>query len=309
MPISDTCPASGRYGAVSLGGVITSTVRNWQTSIMQDSKSISASNTHGGTNRRPGLYDWNGNFQTFDGNPAAYPGQEFQFIGYAGPDDLGDIGGTGYGATGPALLESITTDWNFVANDPVTTTHNMVSKGPLLNYADASIWDGSDPLAVQASVCPMLLYKVSALGVIDANPIAICFQSVNFNLTSNPKEFANSCTGGWKSRMLGFYDWTAAFVVDEADTKKVKSVTVGATPLVPGDYVSARLYVNATQYWLLNYGIVESFNNYNVNIETGDIITYTINLQMSGCNAHDMTGATITGPDGFELWSPAEPTA
>jgi hypothetical protein len=280
---------SGQHGAVSFKGAPLSTIRNWQTSITSELKTFVASNTKGGTGRRPGIFDWNGTFGQYGGVPVALPGDAGAFIGYPGPED-GIVGSSGPCAEGPAMIQQLSTTWNWVTDEIVSTVYNMVGTGPLIANS-ALVQDASTPNTTRSSACAP--WQFTPVGGAVQSP---CIQQATLNVLVNLKEFANSCTGGFKSRTTGVIDWNLSLTLDEADVTKLVGMT-------PGVFCAIKAFVNPTLFWQLNYGLIGDFSNYNVNIETGDIITYNVNFSMASDNgaAVPVAGA-ITAPGGVAYW-------
>jgi hypothetical protein len=70
-------------------------------------------------------------------------------------------------------------------------------------------------------------------------------------------------------------------------------------------FVGIDAFVNNIQAWGLEFGIVQDFTNYKVNIETGDIISYTVNILMStdtGVAGSAFALGTVLAPDGRTIW-------
>lgn len=289
MPLSATCPMSGRYGAASFGSVL-STIRDWRVGISSDLKTFIASNTHGGTGRRAGIFDWQGSFNQYGGMPVALPGDSGTFIGYPGPGD-GIIGSNGPCATGPAVISQLQTTWNWMTNEIIQTAYTMMGDGPLTNSVDV-VTDASTPVTTKSSAAAA--WAFTPVGGSLAN---YCIQQAVLTLMISQKEFANSCTGGWKGRKAGPCDWNLALTMDEADMTKL----VG---WVPGAFIAIKAYINATQFWDLKWGIIQDFVDYSVNIETGDIVSYTVNIAMATDDGN-VTAGHIIAPDTTTYWPAA----
>jgi hypothetical protein len=288
---------SGRHGAISVGGAVASTIKNWHVTVLNELKTYVASNTKAGTGRRPGLWDWNGSFEQYGANPCCLPGDTVNFIGYAGPSS-GVPGSAGPCATGPAFIESLSTVWNWVNNELVQTTYNMVGAvtgtgaGQFgLAFASNTIIDSSSPNVLASGLClPPTVTKVGG------SAGALCFEQATFTLTVPRQQFASSCTGSWRGSKPGIWDWTLALVMDEADVSLVS--------FKPGDFVSVSLPIGSSSgagAWGLQYGIVQDFSDYVVDIETGAIITYTVNIAMSEDDGTGTIGS-ITAPSGTVIW-------
>jgi hypothetical protein len=265
------------------------------------------------------LFDWTGNFYQYCGVPLAYPGDQGLFIGYAGPGNVppgppgtGVPGTIGPSVQGLAMVSQLVQNWNWLTNDIITVNYQMVGKDELFSPPDLLIQDPSHPKTNRASECAPWVFTPYQSDVngkplgIEGTPFTLCLQQATLTVTANAKEFANSCTGGWKSRIQGPFDWNLAIVLDEADIKQLKDPTDDITfGLRPGMFVGIDAFVNNIQAWGLEFGIVQDFTNYKVNIETGDIISYTVNILMStdtGVAGSAFALGTVLAPDGRTIW-------
>jgi hypothetical protein len=77
-----------------------------------------------------------------------------------------------------------------------------------------------------------------------------------------------------RKRVPGIIDWNVSLVVQNSDL-----ATAGCAV---GDYVALKLFEGVTNFWDLQWGLVTSFTDIAVDRESGAIIQYTINIEMSG---------------------------
>jgi hypothetical protein len=261
---------SGRYGAVSVGGALSS-IRNWRSSRNLEPVLIVASNTKAGHARRPGVSDWSGSYAAWGASPAVMPGGTGTFIGYLGPTS-GIEGSVGPAVSGPMMVNGITVMWDYTAGAAINHTVNMEGNGPLTSTT-ATIVDGSNVNA--PPIGPSIIQiKIGAGG----SYAAICVAQATLNINSANQGYVNSCnySGGVLSRkrVPGIIDWNVSLVVQNSDL-----ATAGCAV---GDYVALKLFEGVTNFWDLQWGLVTSFTDIAVDRESGAIIQYTINIEMSG---------------------------
>jgi len=120
--------------------------------------------------------------------------------------------------------------------------------------------------------------------------------------------YSNSCTYNApkkamsRKRESGPVDWNLAVVSDD-----VTFYNLGTFPV--GSYVLVKLYVTTTLYYELWYGIIESYTDFTVNRETGELISYTMNILMAADKDGTMPGSPVDGkivlPGIVTPWWPA----
>jgi len=282
-------PVSGKYGVVADSIGVISDIRQWTVNQTVDSKSFGASNLKGGTNRRAGLLDWTGSFIRSDKYPLPLllPGFDIDFKGYVGdgiaPNSLGLT------STGLAFIDSLNVVWNWETNELQTLTYNMMSQASILAQSQQQANDTSTPNAIQSAkaVVQIATFADSAF----ANFLPICVKPATLNLLANPQSSSSSCTvvaGPFQTqaRKSGLVDWNLALVMDAITTAPFFSGDPGAQHPVfgPGDFVIVRILPDSLvidEYWELQYGFVNDISNFIVNIETGELVSYTFNISMA----------------------------
>lgn len=292
MPPSPTNPLSGRWGAVAIGSTATpaGTVRNWMVNSLQTPKTFVASNTKIGTGRRTGLFDWNGNFGSYSPFPVAMPGQEFGFIGYVGPDDGITPHGIGTTADGPAILESITINWDWMTNEIISMVYNFQGNGELV-ITTSALADTRPIFAEPSSIAHPTLEIYTGETPVEWTP---CVQSCSLTISASLLPYSNSCVSPFLLRRAGIIDWTLAMVLQESDIQNATNTV----PIEEGMYAMVTLPVSPSQFYRLRFGKVRDFTNYVVDIETGKLVNYTINFDMSIDDENENDGfGSIYVPD------------
>lgn len=283
---------SGKTGVVN----DQSTVRNWSIVDTLTLPKFVASNMRFGTGRRRGVGSWTGNFGQYGVTPTVLPGDIFSFLGYTAPTN--DTPGTnGERATGDAIVNSVQLNWNWRGGEILNSVVNFAGHLAVTFAQGADIDDDTDPNVPEVGGL-IIEYNIGG-GWVTMDSIV----SAALTISADNKDYVNSGTyvgvypNGqlWTGRKSGPIDWTLA-IVQENEIR-------GAYALQKGMDVQLRLYIDNTDFWLLKWGKVREFTNLNVDIETGNILGRTINIDMNG---HDGTGlGEITLPGESTPWWPS----
>lgn len=291
-------PVSGKYGVVedTSGIGVISDVRQWNINQTVDSKSFGASNLKGGTNRRAGLLDWTGSFMRSDKFPNALlmPGLDINFRGYVGngiaPNALGLT------QSGLAFIDSLNVEWNWETNELQTLTYNMMSQASILAQSQAAQNDTTNPArAIQSAKA---VVQIATATDSFTKFVPVCVRQASLNLLANPQNSSTSCTvvtGPFQTqrRLAGLADWNLSLVMDAITTNPFHSGLAPPAPppggndvtWSPGDFVIIRILPDfvavPTEFWELKYGFVNDVTNFTVNIETGELVSYTFNISMA----------------------------
>jgi len=280
---------SGQNGAAFGSGEVLGTLANWTISETADTKTFAASNTVGGTGRRKGNIDWSGSAKQYVGWPSTgmMPGDAFDFLGFIAPRG-GQPGGVGPFLGGPAMVERVTLTVDWAASALVELMTTFLGKGELVKSATDGRWiDESNPMAFPSSDVAVEICTWSS-----GNPIwlPLCATKAVLAFSAASTAFASSCTGPYVDRKGGTVDWSLLLTLNEAD--------VSALPLTlkPNMYIGAKIkFLAEGLEYLLTWGLVKDFTNFNVDVETGAIITYDMLVEMSVDTGPD------TGVDGEVL--------
>lgn len=249
-----------------------STVRNWQINDNMTPARFVASNTRGGTGRRRGPKSWTGSFGAYGGIPAVMPGEIFAFSGYTAPAN--DVGGSGKLYQGDAIVDSLGLSWNFQSGELIS--YQIGFSGHLeLTITDGVEADVSDPAAFEPCSAKLEYSNDSqgssggSSGFVEWDDIV----QVNINITAANASYVNSSTNCWTGRKAGPIDWTMS-VTEQNDDR--------VADREKGEYLDLKMYIDATDFWWLRWGLVRDFTGLTVDRETGNIIQRTTNLDMNG---------------------------
>ena len=280
---------SGKFGAVN--GV--STVSNWTITDTMTLTEGTASNTLGGKARRKGIHDWSGSFSGMGGIPPVLPSNFFTFAGYTAPDN--GVSGTGLVYTAPAIVESVTINWNWESGEIINWTVNMASDGPAVGAA-GDITDLSVPDLPETCGTKIGYIDGDTGNGTGADTEWINLLSATLNISAANPTFVNSSTifGGqcWTRRRAGVIDWNVSVTEQDNDRTKFDK----------GDDLFLRLYINATQYWNLAFAKLREFTGLTVDRQSGAILSQTLNFDMNSNRDTDGNTGFVVRPSGFTYW-------
>lgn len=279
---------SGRFGAVDTF----STVYGWTLEETQNDVPTAASNSRAGTMRRASTRDWTGTITMGGAEPLHFPGDEFTFSGYVGPNS-GVQFGAGQVYTGQALVESVEITWDWEGGTPLRHVVNFGGHGALSNSVDNPIEDLSTP--VMPSVCNTKIDWGTAASEIDWTDLS----NATLTFTNALQTVVDSSTSCWTERFAGVLDWTLSLT-----SMNVSRLSADVPDL--GDSERIRIFDDLTSFWELEKGFIISRPGNNVSIEDGAMVTNNWEI---GMQADDGTGiGAITAPDLSVVW-PAAVTA
>lgn len=257
-------------------------VRGWAIAHSADIKSMVASNTLGGSITLEGNENWSGTFRQYGYIPAVLPGAAFTFTGSIDGSD---------GAYGPARVTSVTINWGQEAGEPIAMEIAFQANGALVLGA-AAVSDTADFENVGSSVG--VLVKIADAG--GAFAALDDVRSAQLVLTAANREYRSSTSDGHTKSVEGPLDWSLSIdMYSGADLSALPTVN-----LVQG----FQLFVNATEHWELLWGRVGEMTNLDVNIETGDLVSGTLNASMHGIQliGETVTDGTIKDPAETTIW-------
>lgn len=282
---------SGRFGV--LNGV--STVRNWSINDLSSPQRFVASNTLGGSGRRPGARDWNGSYGAYGGNPGVMPGEAFSFSGYAAPDN-DTAGGVGTIWAGTAIVDSVAITWNWANQEIISHVVNFSANGALTSSASQTALSDATTVDAPAPCGTKITYGTPGSGGFGTDwenlvQAVLTITAENQTYVNTDTVVSSEC---WTFRKAGPIDWTLAVTEQNSDG-------------LPTDVDIAQdeefqILVDETDFWHLKWGHVGDASGLTVDRETGAIIERTVNIAMSGF----VGGSTgnITVPGAVSDWWP-----
>ena len=262
------------------------TIRNWNINDSASANKFNASNTKGAVGRTAGNIDWTGGYSSYGHTPVKMPGDEFNFLGAI--DDEVDNG-----VQGDCIVESTEIVVDIASGKSIEHNVEFAAKGVLDLEADAS--------AVVDNVVPDVPPSIGCKLHINKNLVTPSWEELIYVTTmrlrfsrENP-QFANSGTAGVINRSRGNLDCMLS-----ADFQNNK---FGELP-AKNTFIGLRMYVTATTYWEILWGIVENLTNMSCPVEDAGIVGGTINLGFSGYTrvGSTPTEGSIKKPGGATYW-------
>lgn len=272
-------------GVISgIGGAVdsTGTVRTWQVSATNDVQSVYASNTKGMPVVQAGNDDWSGSYTAYGHTPAVMPGDGFTFTG--------SVDGTN-GVTGTAIVDSVEIVINIEGGEKIGHTVNFSGNGDLSKGAAAAT-DATSPDT------PTSIGTKCEIATPDASPTYSEISDVRqmtLTITSENPDYVSSSTSGGTRRTAGNLSATVSISVytDDFDTLPDE-----------GEVVGMKIYVNATEFWDLDWIRVSDISDMGADIEGAALVEATINGSYTGFTtiSTTVTEGSITQPDATEFW-------
>jgi len=273
-----TTPITGINGAVDgVPGVV-----NWNVSETPNLQSRGNSSVAGSVITKTGVKDWSGTYEAEGGAPVHMPGETFTFTGSAD----GSVG-----ATGPAIVESVTINWDWENDAMLGHSVNFAGNGALTRGVAAAV-DASVTIPTMSSVCDIMT------GTLVAVPVWTALEhlrTASLTITAANTLQKTSDTAGWTKRNAGPVTANGSISVFTDSP---------ANPLDPGDENGLKMYVSATAFWQLLWAKWGEMSDIRVDTNTGDILGCTLNFQFTAAVliATVATKGSITEPDTNVFW-------
>lgn len=267
-----------------------STVGRWSISHTADLQPIIASNTKGAPVRVTGNSDWTGTYEAWGHTPGLFPGELFQFQG-----SIDGANGADSGASG-AIVDSVAIEWDIAAGAPIKHTVSFSANAALTLGADVVAVDSTDPAAF--TTVGTKLNIVNSIPDSPTNADLDDVTSMTLTITADNKAYASSSTAGVMKRVAGNLDATVSITALTDDWSTLPQIN---------DIRSLKLFVNATEFWLIEYVIFAELTDMEVNRE-GDPVGATMTANFTGFSevgttTPAWTEGEITQPDSTKKWA------
>lgn len=266
------------------------TVRNWTVAETQATQSYAASNTKGGMGRKRGVKDWAGGFSQYGGVPLVMPGETLAFKGYTAPDD--DVSGDGKTYGGNVLIDQIVVGWNWETGGLITTDYTFSGDGALEKTTE-TLTDATDPDPPESCgtiVKTAIVYPAGIPTWVELSKLV----SAQLTITAANQTVVNSSTSNWTERRPGVIDWNVSIVSQDLDA--ITDADLDTTDL------GLQLFINATEFWSLTFGIIQAQDGISADAESGAIISQTLKVEMNGFDTTEGAGEIILPGAGAAWW-------
>lgn len=261
---------SGVGGAIDGSG----TVRKWTMVASAAAIKWVASGSKQGASRVAGPRDWSGTYDAYGFLPARMPGDAFTFTGSFDATN---------GWTGPAIVDSVTINWNHETGDPISHTVAFSSNGAVTLGAAAAT-DVTVPEAPPSVGC--ILKAATPDPGVYAEILDIRSATLTITRENTPYSSSSTVDGGEArtKRVAGPWDFTFSYSLYEGDP---------ALLIEPNAVRQFQVFVNATLFWELKWARAVDLSDVEVDHETGALIGATQNFEMEGFT--DVAGTQTEG--------------
>lgn len=289
-------PRSGRLGFVGdyTGDILTrfARIRNWRFSGTAFPRIKRYAGLRFGTQRSPGFIEYRGSFQGFGAYPPLFPGDTFTFFGYTAPTSgIACTPGCVYYTV--ALVDTLTIQWNWVAEDPtVSWTIGFSSNSDLTtNLAFDDPCD--DNVFCDESACNLGLRLFDPC---DENaPVEFCnLTRATLTFTSSNISYSNNSTNCLIRREIGNLDFRLE-VVDQNPC---------VIPVLNQDYY-IEIDASLTEMWKLKWAQNTGFDDFVVDTEEETMIGKTNIFEKQGVNCCEPVTPVrgqILYPGDIQVW-------
>ena len=252
---------SGKFGAINGEA----SIRDWSISDVSVLPANVVSGSKFGRVRNPGVRSWSGNYNQLLAEPSILPGEVGTGKFFTAPTNDVD-GAAGFTYNGAFLVTAAAIAWDWTAGAHLSSALTFIGDGPLTIVSEI-VTDASIPAPLE--VCGTKI-EYSAAGAVWTELANIA--QATLNLSCDAQSYVNSSTGCWTGQKAGPLDWNASITLQD---------NIRTGPVIGTNY-QWKFWVDDTYFWLLKWGIVKDYSGITVNVETGAIITQTLNLEMNG---------------------------
>jgi hypothetical protein len=272
---------SGKFGAINGEA----SIRDWSFNDTSVLPANVVSGSRFGHVRNPGIRSWSGNYNQLLAEPSILPGESGSGQFFTAPTSDVD-GSTGITYAGSFVVTQAVITWDWTSGAHLSSALSFVGDG-VLSSSSSVVTDVSVPAPLE--VCGTKIeYSVNGTDYTELANVT----SASLTLSCAAQAYVNSSTGCWTGQKAGPLDWAAAITVQD---------NIRTGPAIGSNYYW-KFWVDDSTFWLLKWGIVKDYSNINVNIETGAIITQTINLEMNGAVGGVL--GVVSSPSEVEWFNP-----
>lgn len=263
------------------------TIRNWKVTTTAAIQKFVASNTKSMTGVLQGNKDWSGQYAAYGHSPSSMPGAALSFVG--------SINGS-KGIAGSALVDSVEIVIDIESGAIIAHTVNFSGNGALTIGA-AVATDEVLPNCFSSIGCKVQTASYAAepsyAELTHVKTITLRFAAAN-------PSYVDSGTGGLVKRESGNLSGSISIGL-HGDTVDLTNIAA----VLPNTEKFVKVFVNATDFWLLQAIRFEGLTDLVVDRETAAIIGATLNGSFSGYYAGALgaiTEGTIVLPDESVWW-------
>lgn len=259
-----------------------STLRNWSCGFENDVKEFFASNTDGAPMQVEGNDDWSGQAMANGASPYKLPGETFTFTG--------SVDGS-KGVFGTVFVNRVEISIPLEEGEIITHTINFQGSG---NYTlgAAVVSDATDPTGPSAIGCKLqTTTNFAAPSYANATHV----RSMTITLEADNPAYNDSGTDGHTTRVAGNIKGSISWDVYEDELSNLPA---------EGTMYGVRAFVNATEYWELEWVMVNDVSGIEIDRDTGALLSATISANYSGFveSGGSVYQGNIVDPDVVTFW-------
>jgi hypothetical protein len=265
-------------------------IRNWNLSANVNPELRVYSGTKFGTQRISGIIEYTGSFQGWGATPPLFAGNLFTFLGYTAPTS-GVPCSAGCAVNMQAVVSEVIINWTWTADERrAFWTINFFNVAAATQ--NATFPDPCDlTLFCDTNLCGLCPTFKDCFGA----AFEFCnIHAAQLTFNANLIEYSNCTTNCIRVRTPGNLDWSLDIMDHNACT----------IPIINDDY-EIILPASTTTNWVLKWGKYTNISNWNVDIETGEIIGKTNRFDMQAVNccvpATPVLGS-ILDPGAVQVW-------
>jgi len=284
---------SGKGGKLSFGGSTVSTLGSWKINETAKNAAHAAGNTQGAKTVLSGVRDWSGTAQVYNHNNAVTPGAGLAMIGYNGADE----------SSGNIVVTDLSIDCNLAGGEWITQSIGFAGNGALSHAtADSIATDSTKPPKVSA-IGAKALWTPYVAGTAGSEAAIPDVEKWSLKIAADVSAYVSSSTAPWTGRATGSSVLSATFSLTFLQGA-VSYLTASATRMNTGAFGIMKLYVNASEYWLLDQVCISSNNDLGPDVEGGDYNRVTLTGQWTNYAlvSGTMTAGHLTNPATVALW-------
>jgi hypothetical protein len=254
--------------AMGTNGVVNgaNTVRKWTVDYIEDDRPYAATNTAAGTDRNCGIVDWTGQYSAYGGTPITFPGDALSFIGAGIATD---------GASGTAICERLQVAFD---QENVDYCQHLVHFGGNGALTLGTIAPQSDATIPDLYCGGGMILKADGDEVPDVRRGSLDFMRMHGippgQIGNRP--YSSSSTPGAIRRVKSRLDWRGFFDMYVATYQALDDLFAVQTAY------NWQFYVNATQYWDLNWGRIVRFEKLGADVEGSELLGVRVHIAMKG---------------------------
>jgi hypothetical protein len=268
-----------------IGGAIDGvpTISKWSVTHKADVQALGHSGTSGAMDRIAGNKDWSGSYTQYLHTPTRMPGNIAALTA--------SIDGT-KGVTGSIIIDQVEIAVDIEGGKPIICTTQFSGNGALILGAAV----GADATVV--TPFSSIGCKLQT-GTLIATPVwteLVDVRTMTLTISRANKNYVDSATAGFNKRLAGPWDASlSASIYPDVDLSLIPSLNVP---------VGLRMFVSATLYWEILWGMLADIGSIEADRETAAIVGATLNYQFSAVEeiAAAATLGHIKTPAAATVW-------